>query len=810
MDTEATSPEPVIQKIILQVVESLKGDNIVKHLERLIAQTRKAEASIKRYQSAIRGSGSAARTAAKATDAYRASQAKVAQTIKQAQKPMKQQLDLIRQYRSESAQAGRATQGLGRASLGLGRSLKQTLGLLAGGSLIYSAVSRIKETVQKEFALALAGGPGQVAALRGLTGGRNMTAATDLAGRFQMQSPYARFALGEQALAGLVKAQQALERVGLDRANDILLAITETLEPAKLRAFTETAAGGNIKAALEAAANDRNIMQVTTALNALATSRGLAETPERMDPLLKSASDIESATQRIADAFDKVVLNLAQNLNPAIENAVKAIESFAGWAGRIGTDQGASWGEVALGAAGIYGGAKVAKWGIGKALGWAGGKALGLIGLGSAGAAGAGAAGSAATTAIPTITGFAPTAGAGAGAAGLGLAGVGGAALAGLGIAAATIGVGLGGGMTAGYLMERGGLIEAQERADAIQARMDEIAQNNKASEDQATRLRGERQALGQEITKYAEEHKRGFVRRFFGADDLGESDRKVIAEMQARRQALTEQIEALTAAQKKTREEAADVPSQTTPAKLAQDAQKAQTEVDALNDRLRTLQENAAKRVSLDLSAQEAASVSQLARLQAQIAETTPLGVIGAIPELRALQQTLQVEIARLTEILESIDQSTTEGVIEANKIRSQILGLKLESKQINEQIRMGIKGFEQIIGAGRWEKVLFTFDQNLAKGLEIGVISKELFPDVPERMPTPASSVYGPMYREWFPGRERGRVERVEAQKTKVDQLREIAGGIDQLIRLEEQDVPGPYKSAEPYQTQKRASQL
>jgi len=794
MDTEAT--EPVIQKIILQVVESLKGDNIVKHLDRLIAQTRKAEASIKRYQSAIRGSGSAARTAAKATDAYRSAQQKVAQSIKQAQKPMREQLDLIRKYRSESAQASRASQGLGRASLGLGRSLKQTLGLLAGGSLIYSAVSRIKETVQKEFALALAGGPGQVAALRGLTGGRNMLAASDLAGRFQQQNAYARFALGEQALPGLVAAQRALEKIGLDRANEIILAVTESLEPDKLRQFVETAAGGNVRGALMGAATDKNIMAVTTALNALKTSQGLAGAPQTMDPVLRAAANLESAAQRIGDAFDTLVVKLADQLAPQIDNLASAIEKAAGWAGKIGTDQGASWLEVGAGAVGAYLGVKGIGWAGKQGLQWAGGKLLG-----GAGAAGAGRA---ATQVIPRIVGFAAPGGVAAAPA---LAGLGGAALAGLGVAAATVGVGLSAGMGAGYLMERGGLLEAQERAAAQQARFAEIAQRNKAAQDQATRLKGERQTLDLEIGRYSEEHKRGFVRRFFGADDLSETDRKVVAEMGKRREALTRQIEALNAAQKETAKQAEQTPTQTTPAKLAQDAQKAQVEVDALNDNLKRLQDNAAKRVTLDLSAQEAASVSQLARLQAQIAETTPLGTIGAINQLRALQQTLQVEITRLTEILESIDQSTTEGVIEANKIRAQILGLKLEQRQTSEQIRQSYKGMDQIIGAGRWEKVLFDFNHNVAKALELGISNPALYPEPWNKtgMPVPASQIYGPVYREYH-----DRVERVRNQGRKVDQLKEINKGLAQLIRLEENDLPSPFPQATKYQTEKRPGSL
>jgi len=152
---------------------------------------------------------------------------------------------------------------------------------------------------------------------------------------------------------------------------------------------------------------------------------------------------------------------------------------------------------------------------------------------------------------------------------------------------------------------------------------------------------------------------------------------------------------------------------------------------VRAMGDRnLRRLQDMAAQRQGLELNAGVAESETELARLRLQYMSTTPLGMIGALPELNQLNDTIREEMKRLQDLLGSIDTSTQKGVIESNQIKASILKLSTEERANMMMLSRAMLDsmIAESFGAGRFEKILITTTQNLAQGLEKHVISPNI----------------------------------------------------------------------------------
>lgn len=150
-----------------------------------------------------------------------------------------------------------------------------------------------------------------------------------------------------------------------------------------------------------------------------------------------------------------------------------------------------------------------------------------------------------------------------------------------------------------------------------------------------------------------------------------------------------------------------------------------------ALEANLKKLQQQAAKRQQLELTASEQASLTQLARIEFQIAQTSPFGVAASRAEMESLLGRIADEIAALEDYLANIDQSTAQGRIEANKTRGEIAQLRLERKQINRQFLDALKGLaiSEVLGAGgAFRKIILDQNNALAIALEKGIFRDDL----------------------------------------------------------------------------------
>ena len=152
---------------------------------------------------------------------YEQGQRRLTKSLTASLDPMRKQIELVRKSRREMAAADRVSQRLGR-------SLTRIAGAVGVGSALYVAFRRIQENASKTLNLAVTGGPGQVKMVRQLAEQFkvNQLTALDLTARFQGQSPYNRFVLGDSAIKGLIAAQSQMDAIGSDRARDLILAVT--------------------------------------------------------------------------------------------------------------------------------------------------------------------------------------------------------------------------------------------------------------------------------------------------------------------------------------------------------------------------------------------------------------------------------------------------------------------------------------------------------------------------------------------------------------------------------------------------------
>lgn len=638
-----------------------------------------------------------------------AKQKQLVVSLRQTTRSLKKQRRELRDTTRDTNKANRATQGF-LSSL---RSMGTLLGLGGAG---YLAVNRIKNVIDKRFSLALTGGAGQISFIKSLTGGRNVTAAIDLAAKFQAQSPHARFGLGDKSLKGLIAAQRAMEPIGFERANELLLEVTKSLEPDRLRSFLKVAETGDIKRALMEAASAQNVGAVTSALNALQV--GQLAKDDKLDPLLKSAVEMQEASHRVADTFDRLTDTVAKDLAPHIETLTGLLEKLAE---KIG---GLSTGELVGGAAALWLGPKVLK-GVGRGIGRGAGRLLPrLLPLGGGGA------------------------GAGAGAAGAGGAGILGASVPAAALAIPAV-LAVGGGI-AGDKINRDTirLMETAERQNAD----NRLAIVARANRDNAKTRREELVAKRQQLAFMASQTSTPLVDEDSGWLDkllvkvglvasLPDQSRQ-LAQIQDQYRKVQEEIRLIDEAAAK---DGATTQTPRSPAvkvfdliKRGAEAAKAgvakvteamkKLREKAAEARLEELQRQAAERTRLDLSAAEQASITQLRRLEFEVARTTPLGTVGAVNELNALQRALREEMRRLQELLESVDTSTTQGAIESNKIKAQVAQLRIEEKQNAMKLHRALLDsiLAEAMGAGRFRKILVTPDQNLELGLRKNIIKE------------------------------------------------------------------------------------
>ncbi len=729
-------PNPVDQKLRLTIEEKIVGDDLLGHLKKVEAALRRTQKSVGKYDKQFERHAKTIRQALPSVERYQKQQERLSKSLSISLEPMRKQLDLLRKTRQEMSATDRVSQSLGR-------SLSRVAGILGAGGLGYMAVQRIRQMMDSRLNLALMGGADQIRLLRSWTAGVNTTAAIDLAARFQQQSPFARFGLGDQSLRGLVALQKKLEPVGLDLANDLILEVTKSLEPDKLRSFLQTATVDPQRALLGAASGG-NVEAITSALNALQVGDLKAE--NRLDPMLAAATEFKETGNRLADAFDKLAENITRDLLPVIQSLASTIEKVAGVVGNLSTKE-----LIGYGLGGYVGY---------RALRGLGGAALRGIGrglrmpVGMPGVPPGGFGGPVPTWSIPGMRPALPAPGGG-------LPGLPGRFIppGGLGPhgfpvvsplilpAGGVVGYGLAGGAAAGgiYTAVKSGQTAYNERAAlrSIERSMqdrglfDVAAHNKLTAKTELDRLRAKRQQIDAMLLSSAPTGDMGIHKDWFGRmlgfyGNFAQSDLRQIDRLRQQRADIQRQVQELRA--KPTTNIVSDVfesiRSGLDKAKNA--AEKFKVGLDNMIEKglqwnLKVLQQQAARRQELELKATEQGALTQLSRLEFDLARTTPFGNIGAMGQYLDLQKQLNREIESLTAVMNNIDQSTLAGRIEAMQINQQIKGLRLEEKTRGlEMTRAMLDSIQaQAFNAGKFEKIIFTQDRNVRAGLSMGILN-------------------------------------------------------------------------------------
>ena len=713
---EEPQTNPIEQRLRLVLEDKIVGDDSAKHLEKVRKAFTRTQKSFHKYGRQFERHTKLIKAAMPRVDGYAKQQDRLRKAVSASLEPMRKQADLLRKSRREM----RSTEKAGRS---LSRTLSQLGGLIGVGGLGYLAVSRVQRMMNSRLNLALTGGANQIALLRAYTGGRNTTAAIDLAARFQQQSPYARFGLGDASLRGLVALQRKLEPVGLDLANDLILKVTESLEPGKALQKFLNAATIDPRKALLGAASGTNVQAVTSALNTLQV--GELKRDNRLDPMLQAATEFKETGNRLSEAFDKLAETVTADLLPVIQGLAGSMEKIAGVVGNLST------GQLVGGLVGGYAAYRGARWGLGRLIGRGLGRGFppGVPGVPPRGFYPGGGLN------IPGMRPMLPAPS---------LRTIPRPLTWGMPVTGGVLGYGLPAAAAAGSIYTAGRSAQTayneRQALKAIQTSMQDrglfdVASANKSNANtELQRLLAKRQEISAMLLSAptSDVGERGWLGQklgFYG--DVPQADPKQTEKLRAMYADIQSRIKSLRAVE--TTGSAGGwmdwIKDGLDKAKDA--ASKFKTGFDdlvqkGLEANVKRLQQQAARMQQLELTATEQTALTQLSRLDFDIARTTPFGTVGAFGEWRDLQQQLNREIESLVEVAKNIDSSTAQGRIEQARVNAQIKSLRLEERQRSVEMMRGVLDSvqAQAFNAGRFEKIIFTEDRNLRKGLEMGVV--------------------------------------------------------------------------------------
>lgn len=744
------SPQNIEQRIMLQLEQHIKGDDVIRHLNRV-------QKSLKATQKLLSKSAKGWDTYSKTLKTARNQSEQLAKS----QRRVQQQLTkTTRGLRDSTRQASRSERTFSR----LGRTLSRVAGFLGVGSLGFLAFRKFQNIVDSRINLAVTGGANQIRLLRELTKGSGipLTSSAALLAGFQQQSPFNRFSIGRdtQSIRGLLGLQKALQPIGLELGRELILGVTSGLESGSIKTVLRTATA-DPELALLRGATGQNIQAITSALNALEIGKLAGE--QRLDPSLQAAIDLRMSMDSLNASIERLMDNLAKDLAPAIKLLADGITKLAGIVDKLDLKS------IGLGVAGA---AAVALFGPGIAKGVL--KGVGKGGKGALdifrnaardsvlfGRNGRGVPGSRMNPLKVKVRPFRPPAGlpgrpglpgsfplgfpaaGGGGAAGggaLGTAGAGALALAGLAALGDSIYSTVKGKELSKFnLPGRAGLAVN----NLFTGESDKMERLRLANERNKAHIENKMNQLDPRVKKMLIANGPEAARRL--QDKLDRQNKPSVTK------GLLDSIRELSSNVLDKARQGIDKLKQTL----------VEMEKAALRARVAELQRQAARRRDLELRATEQASITQLRRQEHELARIAPMGMgpFLAIGELSKLLEQINKEIQSLEKILSNIDVSTRQGRIEANSIRDQINRLRIESKSLRvEQMEALVNGAigEAMGSIGHFSKILITGQQNVAKGLEMGIINppkgyEGLFGRVGadarkhNRVPIPAAKVYG-----------------------------------------------------------------
>jgi hypothetical protein len=656
---ETNDPQKIIQDVILKLSTQISGPDALKHLK----ATQKALAETQAKLDAMN-------------------------------KRMRENAAVLRQ---QETQANKTVKAIDR----LGSSLKKIGAIVGVGGLGYFLTRKIQDVISSRIDLAVSGGMKQLKQIQKMIANTGVpsTSAFGLVSQFQKQSPLARFNLSRDPimLKGLLSAQKQLAPIGLDKANELLLGVTDSLQPDKLKDFLKGSSKDLELSLLKSASGD-NIDAVTSAINALSLTKDGAV----KDPALEASMKMQQSLDKLSASVENLLLKGFDKLGPLIDGAVFALNKIAD---NLGTALGIGGGLAALYAGrglfkGIGGGGGMGAGGLPNARvfkpdgSWVSSSVRriypkGLPYLPNMLPGGA-------QKMLPGSQPLGPFTGNLAKYAPSGLGLMGGLKLAGAGGLAAY------------------GLASAMDSVSAVD-------ENRRAAK---WNIGGR---LGQHVNKS--------TRESLNYQDMMDRQKaygeKKLAFMSPQVRALFDQgkvDDARALHQKESGGETESIFS-----KAANKFKDALNNVEKNFHRLRLdmLQKQQARQQELINKAELQGSSTDLARQEYQLKSISPFGTFGALPELKNLWGKIQAEIETQTKLLGNIDTSTDKGQMEANKVKGSINQLRIEEKSSKVEFYRAM--IDSVIGSAfgsnrAFSKILIDGTQNLGVGLERNMIRKDL----------------------------------------------------------------------------------
>lgn len=588
-----------------------------------------------------------------------------------------------------------------RAGRGFALSLRN-IGI-AGAA--YAGARRFGDSISRQLDAAVIGGPDILKRIGPLpSGGIAGDKLLASIGKIVSESQTLRFSASDTELQGITKAVNDIRGIGTERASGLISDFVGTLEPQLQRAFAGAVNQSGLKSALGQFQNLGNVDLATSIANAIEFKTQSEQ--GKLDPILEAAKVANQSLQELDKAFIDVANSLTKTVLPALQkfnDLSSSTKSGLVVGGAVTALVGSSALRIPGVGKGIVTGSKFAGKGIAR-----GGR--GLVGLGGRGLSG--------------VQGLAAR---GVGAAGSGLTALNGIGLTGAaGVAGVATGVGIPAIIAAGLIRQ-----ESERASRDFQSVLDSMGGSNGLDalargtprDSERNKLKADKRKLEAILGGIRPAGTTGSL--LLGQVPSGEytaEQEKQIAKLRESIRAIQDQIRTIDSAKTKQ--------SQQTEA-IAESVQAVKNLSGTTNE-LTDLQRRAVKLEELQLPRELQSSVTALARQQKDLASIGPFQTLGAFSEIQAVNQSLQKEIEVLNKILALQDESTTRGQIQANELRTQIVGLRTEQKSNLRSLQTAFldSALSQAFGAnGHFSKIVLNQERALGIQLRKGLVGVDPF---------------------------------------------------------------------------------
>ena len=618
---------------------------------------------------------------------------KATRSIRQQENPLKKNVKLLKQQRTETQKSAKAFGSLRSSMTGI-------LALVGIGSLTALATRSIRGIVRSRLDLGVVGGAAQIQQLRAMAASAPLRNILQTVTAVQRQGPFARFRVGRdpEAMRGIAQMTEQLAPLGRQMSSELISSLTAAMEPRQLQGFLRQAGAGDLRGALLGAATGQNVEQVTSVLNALDMVKN------RTDPLVESALKLQSAQDRLADLFEKAVDVLASKVVPAVERLAEVIGE---WLDRLPDLKVPEFRVPSLKLPGTYQASVDTDDGFIKQAAKDTAKPRNVARIA--------AQAMSVQNARMIVSGAMEQAAK--------------RVLLPLGVALDAWTIGEGVYQTVQLVREKRQAAKAAEQVENTRRETEARGLVGMQSQDTLTHLKGERDYVRSQIGRGDE----AFEPEQFEAlrDRYGELSKRVFAMLNPPQTETAEQAEQVKRASIDLGKVWASLRDKAIEA-AQQGIEKLREKIDELrtsaqNSRLEQLQQQAARLQELSLTGLEKSIVSELRKLQLEYRSMTPYGRLLTVDDTRRYMDALREQVATLEEKLTNIDESTQTGAVEGNRIRAEILRLRIQSRQASIDLQKAIidNVIQQAFGAGAFEKIIYSQDKNVAAALEKGVFT-------------------------------------------------------------------------------------